>query len=226
MSLFPRLNHVFVDFENVRMVDLDLIGLHAFKFMIFLGPQQTKLEVDLVERLMDHASLIRLIRLGSAGKNALDFTLAYYVGAAVSEDEKGFFHIISKDKGYDPMIEHLLSKKVRISRHDDFTSLRSLGEKIQKTALSLEAKAAVTTESKLGSERISLQLSDEDLGRAQKCLHQNRPKNKDKLINHLSSQLKLPSGSPLMSLLLQKLSRDGYLTITDKMAVTYHVKTS
>jgi len=56
---------------------------------------------------------VQLVRLTATGKNALDFTLAYYVGRAVAADPTGFFHIVSKDTGYDPLIEHLRSKHIR-----------------------------------------------------------------------------------------------------------------
>jgi len=42
--------------------------------------------------------------------------LAYYVGRAAVNDPHGFFHIISKDAGYDPLIEHLRSRHVRAYR--------------------------------------------------------------------------------------------------------------
>src|SRR3954471_10219744 len=96
------LNHVFVDFENVHTVDLSVIGSKAVSFTLLVGLRQTKLDVSLVEKLFEHAVSVQLVRLTSAGKNALDFTLAYYVGRAVAADPTGFFHIVSRDTGYDP----------------------------------------------------------------------------------------------------------------------------
>src|SRR4029077_13040812 len=100
-------NHVFVDFENVHEIDQKIIGSKTVTFTLLLGAKQTKLDVSLVEKLLEHAASVHLIRITSAGKNALDFTLAYYVGRAVAADPTGFFHIVSKDAGYDPLIEHL-----------------------------------------------------------------------------------------------------------------------
>src|SRR5207244_2512009 len=108
-DLPPRVNHVFVDFENVHEVDLAIIGSKTVAFTLLVGPRQTKLDVSLVERLFEHAVSVQLVPLASAGKNALDFTLAYYVGRAVAADPTGYFHIVSKDAGYDPLIEHLRS---------------------------------------------------------------------------------------------------------------------
>ena len=66
---------------------------------------------------------MQLVRLLSGGRNALDFTLVSYVGRAVAADPAGHFHIISKDTGYDPLIEHLQSRNIHAQRHNDFTTL-------------------------------------------------------------------------------------------------------
>ena len=52
----------------------------------------------------------------SKGRNALDFHIAYYIGRLVAEDPNAYFHIISKDKGFDPLIEHLRNEKIFCSR--------------------------------------------------------------------------------------------------------------
>jgi hypothetical protein len=104
-DLPPPINHVFVDFENVHKVDLSVIGSQAVTFTLLVGPRQTKLDVSLVEKLFAHAHSVQMVRLTSAGKNALDFTLAYYVGRAVAADPTGCFHIVSGDSGYDPLIK-------------------------------------------------------------------------------------------------------------------------
>src|SRR6266705_1756357 len=119
----PPVNYVFVDFENVHTVDLAVIGSQAVSFTLLVGPRQTKLDASLVEKLFEHAVSVQLVRLTSSGRNALDFTLAYYVGRAVAADPTGYFHIVSKDTGYDPLIEHLRNKHVRAHRHNDFATL-------------------------------------------------------------------------------------------------------
>jgi len=119
----PSVNYVFVDYENVHNVDLSLIGKKTVHLTLLLGARQTKLDAALVEKLMEHASSVQLVRLNSSGKNALDFALAYYVGRAVQADPNAYFHIISKDTGFDPLIEHLMSRQIRARRHADYTTL-------------------------------------------------------------------------------------------------------
>lgn len=117
------MNHVFVDFENVHQIDLSKIGGKSVSFLLLLGARQTRLDAELVEKLMPHSASVQLVRLASSGRNALDFTLAYYVGRAAITDPTAYFHIISKDKGFDPLIEHLRSRHIHARRHEDFSSL-------------------------------------------------------------------------------------------------------
>jgi hypothetical protein len=116
-TIAPPMNHVFVDFENVHQVDLTLIGAKSVSFTLMVGPKQTKLDSDLVEKLMAHSASVQLVKLKSAGKNALDFVLAYYLGRAALADPTGYFHIVSKDGGFDPLIEHLRSRHIHVYRH-------------------------------------------------------------------------------------------------------------
>src|SRR5436190_23055943 len=117
-DLPPPINHVFVDFENVHKIDLDVIGSKAVSFTLLVGPRQTKLDIALVEKLFEHAVSVQLVRLTSAGRNALDFAVAYYLGRAAAFDPTGCFHIVSRDRGFDPLVEHLLSKRIDTRRHD------------------------------------------------------------------------------------------------------------
>ena len=57
------------------------------------------------------------------GPNALDFHIAYYVGELAAKDPNGYFHIISKDTGFDPLIKHLKLKKIKILRERDLAEI-------------------------------------------------------------------------------------------------------
>ena len=64
------MNHVFVDFENVHEVDPALFGAKSVSLTLLLGARQTKLDAALVEKLLEHAASVQLVRLTSSGKNA------------------------------------------------------------------------------------------------------------------------------------------------------------
>jgi hypothetical protein len=65
----------------------------------------------------------RYIKISGNGKNSLDFHIAYYIGQLSLKDPEGCFHIISKDTGFDPLIEHLRAKKIRIYREKDLAEI-------------------------------------------------------------------------------------------------------
>ncbi|WP_153132300.1 PIN domain-containing protein [Dechloromonas hortensis] len=111
-----RTNIVLVDFENVQPKDFGLLKDGPFKVKLFLGPNQTKIPVALAASLQTLGSSVEYVLLESAGSNALDFHIAYYVGLLSAEDPSVFFHIISKDSGFDPLIKHLKGKKIFAQR--------------------------------------------------------------------------------------------------------------
>ena len=111
-----RTNFVLVDFENVQPKDLGLLKDGPFIVKLFLGPNQSKISVTLASSLQSLGDSAEYIVLESAGSNALDFHIAYYIGLLSAEDPSAFFHIISKDSGFDPLIKHLKGKKVFAQR--------------------------------------------------------------------------------------------------------------
>jgi hypothetical protein len=116
-------HHVFVDFENVPSVDLNLVGALPVLVTLLIGRTQTRLDTTLVEQIHAHAAKVRLITLGASGRNALDLTLAYYLGRAVAENADAELHIVSKDKDFEPLIAHLRSKNIPVARSDSFAAL-------------------------------------------------------------------------------------------------------
>lgn len=221
-DLPPAVNHVFVDFENVQEIALAVIGNKAVSLTLLLGPRQTKLDVSLVEKLLAHAASVQLVRLASSGRNALDFTLAYYVGHAVAADPSGLFHIVSKDTGYDPLIEHLRSKHIRAWRHDDFAALTFAGPAKLPTPTPPAAAPKPKPQAKG-------QLSILDEREAQVLEHlrkpaTTRPRNQKKLLSFLVAYFGNRITGTEASDLVRYLSQAGYLGIGDKGTVTYHLE--
>jgi len=56
------------------------------------------------------------IKISSNGPNALDFHIAFHIGQIATNDPTAYFHIISKDTGFDPLIQHLKSRNVFAAR--------------------------------------------------------------------------------------------------------------
>lgn len=197
------MNHVFVDFENVHGMDPALIGDKATSFTLLLGPRQTKLDVSLVETMLQHAASVELIRLTSSGRNALDFALSYYLGQKVLADPTGCFHLVSKDKGYDPLVDHLRSRHIDVRRHDDFKTL---------TFCSKAGGAADSARNEV--EKVLERLRKNVAG---------RPKKRATLLSHLRSNLGKNATEADALRVFEDLRKAGHLSLGDKDSIAYRL---
>ena len=111
-----KTNYVLIDYENVHVSSLALLEDPHFQVRLFLGPNNKKLSVDLVLAMHRFGERADYIVLETSGANALDFHLAYYLGLLTAADPTGFFHIISKDTGFDPLVRHLKARKLLAAR--------------------------------------------------------------------------------------------------------------
>lgn len=111
-----RTNYVLVDLENVQPDSLEQLAHDHFKLLVFVGASQSKLPFELAASLQQLGSRAEYIKISGNGSNALDFHIAYYIGLLAATDPTAFFHIISKDTGFDPLVQHLKSKKVFAGR--------------------------------------------------------------------------------------------------------------
>jgi hypothetical protein len=112
-----RTNIVLIDYENVQPTDLAELAAEYFRVLVFVGVNQPKVPVKLARALLEKNNLSGLVEICGSGKNALDFHMAFYIGHLALEEETAFFHIISKDSGFDPLIEHLkVEKKISVIR--------------------------------------------------------------------------------------------------------------
>lgn len=107
-----RTNYVLIDFENVQVKSIALLEGENFRVKVFLGPKNTKLPAELVVAVQKLGDKAEYITLETSGTNALDFHIAYYLGILSASDPTAYFHIISKDTGFDPLIQHVKTKKI------------------------------------------------------------------------------------------------------------------
>jgi hypothetical protein len=179
-----------------------LIGSKTVYFTLLLGARQSKLDAALVEKLMAHAAAVQLVRLDFSAKNALDFAIAFYLGKAAQSDPTAYFHIVSRDAGFDPLIEHLRSRHIHVQRHVDYSSL----------AFSSQPKPAPVTSEDLLARVIA---------HLQKNIN-NRPKRKKTLVSHLLAVCGKSATGAGVDDLLERLCKAGVVSIGEKEVVTYH----
>jgi hypothetical protein len=114
---------VFVDFENVQKVDLALIEGKPVHVTLLIGKNQTKVATSLFAQVSRLPGQVLVVEVGGSGRNALDLTLAYYLGRAIEQIPEANYAIVSKDKDFDPMIAHLGTNGIQIVRKDSFATL-------------------------------------------------------------------------------------------------------
>jgi hypothetical protein len=66
---------------------------------------------------------VAYVKISGSGPNALDFHIAFYIGQLAAAEPNACFHIISKDTGFDPLITHLKSKKISVTRSKDVAEI-------------------------------------------------------------------------------------------------------
>ena len=132
-----RTNYIFVDFENVQETELDRIAEKPVKVVLVLGQRNSRLPVKLVTLIHKFSEQVRLIEASLMGKNALDFVLACEVGVECGKDPQAYFHILSRDKGFDVLVNHLKAKGVHARRCNTFNEIpvvMNLAERVQRLA--------------------------------------------------------------------------------------------
>ncbi|TNF97722.1 MAG: NYN domain-containing protein [Gammaproteobacteria bacterium] len=186
-------NYVLIDFENVRPSNLEVLQRHPFKVLVFVGANQAKLPFDLASAMQELGDDGRYVKIAGSGKNALDFHIAYYIGKLAAEDPGAYFHIISKDTGFDPLIKHLKSKKIRVQRERDLEEIPVL-----------RISAATSSDEKLSAIVKNL------AGRGHA-----RPRKVKTLSNTISSLFTEPLSEQQLDKLIKELEKREYITVRE-----------
>ncbi|HEY1017128.1 MAG TPA: PIN domain-containing protein, partial [Herpetosiphonaceae bacterium] len=118
-----RTNFVLIDYENVQPATIECLNQEHFKVLIFIGINQTKIAIDVAAALQKIGERAEYIKISGNGANALDFHIAFYIGQLAAQEPDAYFHIISKDTGFDPLIQHLKSKKIFAQRAQSVTDI-------------------------------------------------------------------------------------------------------
>lgn len=111
-----RINYVLIDHENVQPTDLKLLDRADIRLWVFVGAGQAKLSSELAIQMQAMRERADYVRISGNGPNALDFHIAFHIGQLSGTDPRGFFHIISRDTGFDPLVEHLKARKILACR--------------------------------------------------------------------------------------------------------------
>ncbi len=116
MTQTLRKSILLVDYENVQNIDLSVIQEQDIDIKIFVGQSQNKIPIELVQSTQKFGQRVEWIKIEGSGSNALDFHIAFYLGRFSQKMEGVTFLILSKDKGFDPLIKYINKNKGRCQR--------------------------------------------------------------------------------------------------------------
>ena len=120
-----------VDFENVQQVDFSRLD-KTYKVSIFVGASQKNVSIELVTNAQNFGIPVEWKKIEGNGSNALDFHIAMELGRILEKSNKPECIVLSKDKGFDPLLKFLNKAGLKCTR------LNSLLELDSKTIVSNE----------------------------------------------------------------------------------------
>jgi hypothetical protein len=118
-----RTNYVLIDYESVQPASIAVLEQECFKVMIFVGEKQAKVSFEVAASLQRLGAKAAYVKMAGSGPNALDFHIAFYIGQLSAAEPDAYFHIISKDTGFDPLVAHLKTKKIFAARSKDVSEI-------------------------------------------------------------------------------------------------------
>jgi len=125
-----------VDYENVQNINLEKIPKKDFMVYLFIGESQNKIPFNMVIDAQKFGEKLIWIKIDGNGSNALDFHIAFYLGNMANEKSNDEYIILSKDKGFDPLIRYVLKKNIKCKRinsineifPNESTSIKNISE--------------------------------------------------------------------------------------------------
>jgi len=105
-----------IDFENVQPKALGRLLPGAARIKVFLGQHQSRLMLELVQALQPFGKDAEYIQITGSGPDAVDFHIAFYIGRLASAHPGASFTIVSKDRGFDPLVKHLETLDIECRR--------------------------------------------------------------------------------------------------------------
>lgn len=109
---------LFVDYENVgKSLDLKLVP-ESVQVLVFFGASQKSVPTEFMRTAHRMGPRFVQIDIAGQGKNALDFHVAYYLGEQLAANAQADCIVLSKDKGFDVLIEHLKQRGFKVRGAD------------------------------------------------------------------------------------------------------------
>ncbi len=187
--------YLLIDFENVHTFDLTNLPA-TWRIKVFVGASQGKPDWELVKQAQPLGPRMEWIRISGNGKNALDFHIAFYMGEHAAKSVTTEFVLLSKDTGFDPLIDHMKERGIQCRR-----------------VISLNEWSTPVTDFDLSTEHVLALLSKGD--------KKARPRRRSTLTTHLASKYQKRLSAAQVEEIVERLFAGGHITEVGK-ALNYN----
>jgi PIN domain len=111
-----------VDLENVHKVDLSRLD-ESYRAIIYVGANQNPPKASRKKETAHKFSRVDFQKIEGTGKNALDFHFAFQLGRTIETAPDTLCIVLSKDKGFDPLLSHLNKNGLQCRRINSIDEL-------------------------------------------------------------------------------------------------------
>ena len=127
------MNYILVDYENVQIANLNDLDPEHCHIIVFINSNQGRLKSAWAQAAQVFGGSLEYVVMHGEGKNALDFYIACYLGECVAQNPKAFFYIVTKDRGFNPLVRHMYERGIAVARigHLKDTRLCSEGKRMR-----------------------------------------------------------------------------------------------
>lgn len=217
---------VLIDFENVQpsAEEVRLIRGREFRVFVFHGPHQNKFDAGVVKALQPLGAQVEYVQSGQKGKNALDFHVAFFLGQLVEENrasaspsqQKASFIVVSRDGGFDALLDHIRSLGHRAMRVEGVRQAVANASTTVPEVHSTPAKASVPAKPVPAPVKPARPDPKKKVIENLRDHPRNRPGTVAALERHVSTVLGKDASEKAARALIAKLQKEGLIVLTDQ----------
>jgi hypothetical protein len=210
-----------VDYENIGKVDLGAIPA-GVRVPFFFGASQKSVPTEFLKAALKLGERFVPIDIEGQGKNALDFHIAFYLGEYLARSPQAPCVILSKDKGFDPLIKHLVKRGFAVRRANSIAeALGSRGAPAAARTGGRQGGGGRAAGRRESPRREAGSLTEETLQLLAGTQKARRPRKRKGLIAVLHSHFAQKVTESELQRLIDELIAAGHLSEANG-AITYH----
>jgi len=241
-----------IDFENIQEIPLQAIDPSSTEVRLYVGKSQNRVPFELASAAQRFGEAFSWHKIAGEGKNNLDFHIAFELGQLSARPERDCEYVIlSKDTGYDHLLEYAKAKGIHCRRIRTLADLNPAGRRkaaaVQRPAVGAPRSTAAARQSAASRSGASRQahgapspavpaggtpapgrvVAESDLESAlilnlQKITPNKRPRSRGRLIKHLESAFKGKIEPEGLRVMIDRLFSKGLL-IEENRRIKYEI---